>query len=103
MFVDKEESTRRSELCWSLLSTLLVCLDEWIASSLPSQISCVNEVQCGTGNEWSGLIGQHTPAVRRPRRGTELEWCRVLESVGEGCCIVFLGVASNGSQRSSCR
>jgi len=37
MFVDKEESTRRSELCWSMLSTHLV----WIASA-PSQISCVN-------------------------------------------------------------
>jgi len=22
------------------------------------KISCVNEVQCGTGNEWSDLIGQ---------------------------------------------
>jgi len=28
------------------------------------EISLVNEVQCGTGAEWSDLIGQHTPAAQ---------------------------------------
>ena len=27
MFVDKDQSTRRSELCWSMLSTLLASVD----------------------------------------------------------------------------
>jgi len=35
------------------------------AVGAPMKISCVNEVQCGTGTEWSDLIGQHTPAVHR--------------------------------------
>jgi len=55
MFVDKDQSTRRSELCCSMLSTLLV----WISRCrCADKISLVNEVQCGTGTEWRDLIGQ---------------------------------------------
>jgi len=56
MFVDKDQHTRKSELCWSLLSTLLArhrCCD----IGAP-KISLVNEAQCGTGTEWRDLIGQ---------------------------------------------
>jgi len=52
MFVDKDQCTRKSELCWSLLSTPL-CRD----IGAP-KISLVYEVQCGTGTEWRDLIGQ---------------------------------------------
>jgi len=56
MFVDKDQSTKRSELCWSLLSTLLArCRYRGIGAP---KISLVNEVQCGTGTKWSDLIGQ---------------------------------------------
>jgi len=56
MFVDKDQSTRRSELCCSMLSTLLV----WILRCrCTDKIYLVNEVQCGTGTEWRDLIGQH--------------------------------------------
>jgi len=65
MFVDKDQSTRRSELCWSMLSTC-----GYRAVGAP-KISLVNEVQCGTGTEWRDLIGQHTPAVHSLRLGTE--------------------------------
>jgi len=70
MFVDKDQYTRKSELCWSLLSTLLAryrCRD----IGAP-KISLVNEVQCGTGTEWRGLIGQHTPAAHSQRLRAEM-------------------------------
>jgi len=54
MFVDKDQSTRRSELCWSMLSTRY----RYRGIGAP-KISLVNEVQCGTGTEWRDLIGQH--------------------------------------------
>jgi len=55
MFVDKDQSTRRSELCCSMLSATRY---RYRGIGAP-KISLVNEVQCGTGTEWRGLIGQH--------------------------------------------
>jgi len=55
VFVDKDQHARKSELCWSLSSTLLArcrCRD------VAPNVSLVNEVQCGTGTEWRDLIGQ---------------------------------------------
>jgi len=50
---DKDQCTRKSELCWSLLSTLLArCRHRGVGAP---KISLVNEVQCGTGTEWSKL------------------------------------------------
>jgi len=57
LHVDKDQCTRRSELCWSMLSTLLVWMPH--CRCAPIKISLVNEVQCGTGTEWRDLIGQH--------------------------------------------
>jgi len=54
MFVDKDQHAGRSELSWSLSSALL-CGHRGVG--VP-KISLVNEVQCGTGTEWRGLIGQ---------------------------------------------
>jgi len=56
MFVDKGQYTRKSELCWSLLSTLLVLL--WMSRyrCAAPKISLVNEVLVGL--EWRDLIGQ---------------------------------------------
>jgi len=70
VFVDKDQCTRKSELCWSLLSTLLArnrCRD----IGAP-KISLVNEVQCGTGTERRDLIGQHTPAAHSQRLRAEM-------------------------------
>jgi len=53
VFDDKDQHARRSELCWSMLST---CGCRGIGAP---KISLVNEVQCGTGTEWRDLIGQH--------------------------------------------
>jgi len=47
------------------------------AVGAPMKISCVNEVQCGTGTEWRDLIGQHTPVVHSLQLGTESGLCRV--------------------------
>jgi len=69
VFVDKDQHTGKSELCWSLLSALLArcrCRD------IAPKISLVNEIQCGTGTEWRDLIGQHTPAVHRLWLRTEM-------------------------------
>jgi len=60
MFVDEDQCTGRSELCWSLLSAPLAG-----CRCRRCKISRVNEVQCGTGTEWRDLIGQHTPAMHR--------------------------------------
>jgi len=67
VFVDKDQYARRSELCWSMLSTLLVWMSISRCRCAPMKISLVNEVQCGTGTEWRDLIGQHTPAVHSLR------------------------------------
>jgi len=59
MFVDKDQHARKSELCWSLLSTLRA---RYRCRNVGApKISLVNEVQCGTGTEWRDLIGQHFP------------------------------------------
>jgi len=60
LHVDKDQYTRRSELCWSMLSTLLVWMSRCRCASI--KISLVNEVQCGTGTEWRDLIGQQLGA-----------------------------------------
>jgi len=56
---DEDQHAKKSELCWSMLSTLLVPL--WISTSrcrcAPKKISLVNEVLLGL--EWRDLIGQH--------------------------------------------
>jgi len=64
VFVDKGQCARKSELCWSLSSTLLVLL--WCMSTsrcrcAPKKISLVNEVLVGL--EWRGLIGQQPDGV----------------------------------------
>jgi len=70
MFVDKGQHARKSELCWSMLSTLLVLL--WLSAPCrcaAPKISLVNELR---GTEWRGLIGQHTPAAHSQRLRAEM-------------------------------
>jgi len=80
MFVDKGQHARKSELCWSMLSTLLVLL--WLSApcrcAAPKKISLVNEVLVGL--EWRGLIGQQNQTHRHNQR--QLQDCQVDVLVG---------------------
>jgi len=78
VFVDKDQCTRKSELCWSLLSTLLArCRCRDIGAP---KISLVNEVQCGTGTEWRDLIGQHYVADSDPVEDAAHRVKRILDA-----------------------